>query len=223
MSLPLPVLIVNFKTYKEGIGVQAEELAKICEKVAEKTGKSIAIAVSPADIYRIAHLVDIPVLSEHVDPDDYGTHTGKVIAEDVKDNGAVGTLLNHSEDQYRMDLLDKAIDRCRDAGLLTVVCANNEETAEAVAAFHPNYIAVEPPELIAGGLSVSTAKPEVISNTVQRVHRVADIPVLCGAGVKTKEDVRKALELGSQGILLASGVVKAKDPESVLLELVSAF
>jgi triosephosphate isomerase len=223
MKLGLPILIVNFKTYKEGLGHSAEELARICEKVHEKTGKNIAIAVSAADIYRISRIVSIPVLAQHVDPDDFGTHTGKIIAEDVKDNGAVGTLLNHSEDRYRIDLLEQAIQRCREVGLVSVACANNEETAEAIASFHPDFIAVEPPELIAGDISVSTAKPEVISRTVEAVHRIADIPVLCGAGVKTKEDVKKALELGSQGILLASGIVKAKDPESVLFELVSAF
>ena len=46
------------------------------------------------------------------------------------------------------------------------------------------------------------------------------IPVLCGAGVKTRADVEKAMELGAAGILLASGVVKAEDPGAVLTELV---
>jgi triosephosphate isomerase len=223
MKLPLPILIVNFKTYAEGVGVHAEELAKICERVAEKTGKHIAIAVSPADLYRISRLVEIPVLSQHMDADEFGTHTGKIIAEDIKDNGAVGTLLNHSEDQYRMDVLDKAIDRCRDVGLFSVVCANNADIAESVAAFHPDIIAIEPPELIAGETSVSSAKPDVITDTIERVRQVAEIPVLCGAGVKSKEDVLTALALGSQGILLSSHIVKAKDPESVLYALVSAF
>jgi triosephosphate isomerase len=223
MKLELPILIVNFKTYKEGIGLNAEKLARICEKVHLQTQKSIAISVTPADVNRIANLVSIPVLSQHMDPDEPGSHTGSVIAEDLVDNGAVGTLLNHSEDQYRIDVLEKAIDRARDCKLISVVCANNIEIAEAVATFHPDFIAVEPPELIGGDISVSTAKPEVIKGTVDAVHKIGDIPVLCGAGVKTKEDVKKSLELGAQGILLSSGVVKSSNPEKVLFEMVSVF
>ena len=223
MKLQLPILIINFKTYKESIGIHADTLARLCEKVHLQTQKSIAIAVTPADLTRISSLVSIPVLSQHMDPDEYGSHTGKILAEDIRDNGAMGTLLNHSEDQYRIDVLEKAVDRAREAKLVSVVCANNVDIAEAVAAFHPDFIAIEPPELIGGDISVSSAKPEVIKETVERVHKVADIPILCGAGVKTKEDVKRALELGAQGILLASGIVKAEDPEKVLFEMVSVL
>ncbi|MFH1916922.1 MAG: triose-phosphate isomerase [Nanoarchaeota archaeon] len=223
MKLQLPILIINFKTYKESVGAHADNLARLCEKVQLQTQKSIAIAVTPADVNRISSLVSIPVLSQHMDPDEYGSHTGKILAENLRDNGAVGTLLNHSEDQYRIDVLEKAVDRARETALISVVCANNADIAEAVAAFHPDFIAVEPPELIGGDISVSTARPEVIKETVERVHKIADIPVLCGAGVKTKEDVKRALELGAQGILLASGIVKAEDPEKILFEMVSVL
>jgi triosephosphate isomerase len=49
------------------------------------------------------------------------------------------------------------------------------------------------------------------------------IPVLCGAGVKDKADVSKALSLGSQGILLASGVVKSSEPRKVLIDLIQGL
>lgn len=223
MKLDLPILIVNFKTYKEGIGINAERLAVICENVSLQTQKSIAICVTPADVNRIANLVTIPVLSQHMDAEETGSHTGSVIAEDLKDNGAAGTLLNHSEDQCRIDILEKAVERARECKLISVVCANNIEIAEAVAQFHPDFITVEPPELIGGDISVSSAKPEIIKGTVDAVHKIADIPVLCGAGVRTKEDVKKALELGARGILLSSGIVKSADPEKVLFEMVSVF
>jgi len=49
------------------------------------------------------------------------------------------------------------------------------------------------------------------------------VKVLCGAGVKNGKDVSKALELGSEGVLLASGVVKATDKKSVIQDLASGI
>jgi len=218
-----PVIIVNFKTYSESTGKGADELALICEKVAHDTGKNIILAVEEVDIYRISALVDIPVYSETLDPISSGAHTGKNLPQALKENGAVGTLLNHSEDLFILDMLKESIDIAKKLGLKTVVCANDADTAEAVAAFDPDMIAIEPPELIGGDISVSTAKPEIITETIEKVRRVADIPVLCGAGIKTGEDVRIALELGAQGILIASGVIKSKNPEKALRELADAL
>ncbi|MFC2134059.1 triose-phosphate isomerase [Bacteroidota bacterium] len=223
MKLKTPVIIVNFKTYAKGTGREADTLAQACEKVAHETGKNIAIAIEEVDLHRVSSLVDIPVLSEHLDPIEPGPHTGHNLPQALKDNGAVGTLLNHSEDRFRIDKLNESIDIAKDLGLFTVVCANDSETAEAVAAFSPDMIAVEPPELIGGDVSVSTAKPEVITDTIEKVKRIADIPVLCGAGVKTAEDVKIALHLGAQGILIASGIVKAHNPEKALRELADAL
>jgi triosephosphate isomerase len=44
--------------------------------------------------------------------------------------------------------------------------------------------------------------------------------VLCGAGISKGEDLRAALDLGSKGVLLASGIVKAKDPKAALEDLI---
>ncbi len=221
--IKLPVVIVNFKAYTQGTGKNAEELAKICEKVANDTGKSIAIAVEEVDIHKISSLVSIPVFSEHLDPISQGAHTGRNLPEALKDNGAAGTLLNHSEDRFRLDQLQTSITIAKEIGLNTIVCANNAQVAEAIAAFEPDMIAVEPPELIGGDISVSTAKPEIIVESVEKVQKIANIPVLCGAGVKNGEDVRIALKLGAKGVLVASGIVKAKDPEKALRELVDAL
>jgi triosephosphate isomerase len=85
-------------------------------------------------------------------------------------------------------------------------------------------VAVEPPELIGGDFSVSRAQPELVKGTVDAVKAVSpEVKVLCGAGVKSGEDVRKALELGSEGVLLASGVVKAKDVEQAIRDLVTGI
>jgi triosephosphate isomerase len=85
-------------------------------------------------------------------------------------------------------------------------------------------LAVEPPELIGTGVPVSKAKPEVVSGTVELVKEInSDMVVLCGAGITRGEDVAAALRLGTEGVLVASGVVKAKDPYRVLLEFAEAL
>lgn len=222
--LKLPVIIINFKTYRSGIGERALHLAKICEKVANETGANIAVAVSAPDIYKVSKEVSIPVFAQHIDDAEYGSNTGDIIAEDAKENGAVGTLLNHSEKRLRLDVLERSIKRAKEAGLITVVCATNADEGKALSAFDVDFIAVEPPELIAGDISVSTAEPELIKESVHKIcgDKKCD-QVIVGAGVKTGEDVKIALELGAVGVLVASGVTKSDEPEKVLMDLVKGL
>jgi len=217
--LKTPLIIVNFKTYEQAIGKNALKLAKICEKVA-KEGYEIAVAVQAADIFRISQEVSIPVLAQHIDNVGYGQFTGHILPEAVKEAGAVGTLLNHSEHRLSLDIIREIINKNK--GLEIVCCAPTSEISMEIAKFKPGFVAVEPPALIGGDISVSTAQPELITNTVNKVKEF-NVPVLVGAGVKTREDVKIGLELGAKGILLASGVTKAKDPEKVLRELVSGL
>jgi triosephosphate isomerase len=88
----------------------------------------------------------------------------------------------------------------------------------------PDITSVEPPELIGSGISVSKAKPEIVTDTVKLVKSVdPKMTILCGAGISTADDVAIALKLGTRGVLVASGIVKAKDPYSVLLSFANAI
>jgi triosephosphate isomerase len=216
--LKLPIMIINFKAYETGVGKNAIALARICERVAKETGASIAVAVQAADIRAVSE-VSIPVLAQHVDSVEFGAHTGSVLPEAVKASGAVGSLLNHSERRVDLRTIEQTIQRLHELKMPAVVCAHTPVLAMQIARLKPDHIAIEPPELIGGTVAVSQAKPEVITQTTQHIQ----IPVLCGAGIHTKEDVRKAVELGVQGILVSSGVVNAKDPEKVLRQLVQGF
>jgi len=222
MKLKEPIVAINFKTYAQATGEGALRIAKAAEKIYKETGVTIVVAPQLADLYRIAQEVEIPVFAQHIDPIKPGSHTGHVLPEAVKEAGAVGTLLNHSENRMILADLEVAIRRSEEVGLMTMVCSNNPAVSAAVAALNPDYVAVEPPELIGTGIPVSKAKPEVITDTVELVKKVnPDVKVLCGAGISTGEDVKKALELGTVGVLLASGVTKAKDPEKAIWDLVS--
>jgi triosephosphate isomerase len=209
--------IINFKAYQTSTGLNAIKLAKICEKVAKKEKANIVVAVQPADILAVSGHVGIPVLAQHVDAVEFGAKTGWILPESVQQMGAVGSLINHSEHQIPLAQIDATIKRLKSLGMLSVCCADTPAKAAEIAKFNPDVIAIEPPELIGGNIAVSQAKPEVITQTTSRIK---DIPVLCGAGVKTMDDVVKAVQLGAKGILVASGVTNAQNPEKALTQLV---
>ncbi len=222
-KLQTPMIIVNFKTYQEATGQRAVELAKKAEKVTKETGISTAVAPQFADIATVATSVEIPVFAQHVDPIKPGSFTGHVLAESVKEAGAVGTLINHSERQLKLSDIDEIIKITREKNLVSCVCANNPSISKAVASLKPEIIAIEPPELIGTGIPVSKAKPEIVTDTVKLVREVnAKVTILCGAGIGHGEDVAAALKLGTQGVLVASGIVKAKNPYMIMREFADA-
>ena len=103
-------------------------------------------------------------------------------------------------------------------------CAADVDEAHQLAGLGPTFIAVEPPELIGGEISVTTADPAIVSETVDAVRGInPNVRVLCGAGVKDGNDVRTAVQLGAHGVLLASGVTKAEDIDAVLGDLVAGL
>ncbi len=215
------VVIINFKAYKEGFGKRALELAKIAEDVASRCDEYIGIAVSFLDLPVIAREVNIDVYAQHVDAVGFGSHTGRINAEMIAEYGAKGSLINHSERRLKLADIEYNVAKLRELGLTSVVCTNNVPTTAAAAALNPDFVAVEPPELIGSGIPVSKAEPEVVENSVKAAKNVnREVRVLCGAGITTHEDYVKALELGAEGVLLASGVVKAKDQKRALEELV---
>jgi len=215
----LPIIIVNFKAYESAVGNKAQELVGICEKVSKEMDVSIAVCVQATDLFRISQITSIPVIAEHIDPVNYGSHTGAILPEAVLENGAKGTLINHSERRVTPDVIRATLGRARELGIYTIVCSKIPSEAAEVAGLNPDMIAIEPPELIGGDVSVTTADPSIVSDSVAQVKQKADIPVVCGAGVKDGNDVRKALELGASGVLVASGITRSDDPESALRDM----
>lgn len=218
------VVIVNFKAYSEVDGTKAVDLARACEEVAAETGADIMVCPPMVELAAVTESVNIPVLSQNSDPRKPGSATGWVTPSMVRACGCAGTLINHSEHKVPAESVGETVRLCRELGLITVVCADDVATAKELAAFSPNYIAVEPPELIGGDVSVTTADPGIVLRTVAEVRSVdPTVCVLCGAGVKNGNDVSAALDLGADGVLLASGVVKAEDPKAVLRDLVKGL
>ena len=209
-------VLINLKTYP----CDPVAVAEAARDVNETTDARVAVAAQAPHLEAVAE-TGVETWAQHVDPIDYGSNTGHTLAETVADAGAVGTLINHSEHRLKLADVDGSLRAAERAGLETVVCANNPAQIGAATALGPDAVAVEPPALIGTGTPVSQADPDVVEDAVAAAARVdEDVTVLCGAGITTGEDVVAAAELGSSGVLLASGVAKADDPEAALAELV---
>jgi triosephosphate isomerase len=217
-----PLIIVNLKAYAEGTGEKATRIAAAAEEVGKESGAVIGVAPAFTDLGLIVRDYEIPVYAQHIDGVMPGAHTGHVTAEQVRGVGASGTLINHSERRLTLAEIEASLSAARRCRLEAVICTNNVATTAAAAALGPEYVAIEPPELIGTGVSVSKADPGIIERSVEAVREVnPEVKVLTGAGISTGECVRIALDLGTDGVLLASGVVKAADPAAALRDLVS--
>ncbi|ELY57773.1 triose-phosphate isomerase [Natronolimnohabitans innermongolicus] len=209
-------VLVNLKTYP----CEPVAVAEAVRDVDESTDARLAVAPQAAHLERVAE-TGVETWAQHVDPVEHGSNTGHTLAESVADAGAVGTLINHSEQRLKLADIDGSVRAAERAGLETVVCANNPEQIGAAAALGPDAVAVEPPELIGTGTPVSQADPDIVEGAVSAAEAVDDdVSVLCGAGISTGEDVVSADDLGAEGVLLASGVAKADDPRAALEDLV---
>lgn len=223
MKVEFPIIILNFKTYSESIGKKGLELAKIADNVAKKTDTNIVVCPQTIDLRLVVENVDIPVFAQHIDAINPGSHTGHNLMDAYLDSGISGTLINHSEKQLKLSEIEKLIHLVEDKEFFTTICANNVNVSKAVAALNPSAVAMEPPELIGGDVSVTT-KPNLVKDTIKSIKMINEnvIP-LVGAGVKTARDINQALKMGAKGVLLASGFVKSNNPEKELLEMANAL
>jgi triosephosphate isomerase (TIM) len=217
-----PIVILNYKTYLESSGENALELAYALKSASEESGITMVAAPQAADIYRIQNQISLPVFAQHIDPITPGGHTGSNLIETLIEAGISGSLINHSENRMKLADIDEVIQLCKKNDIESCVCTNNIATSKAIATFNPDAVAVEPPELIGSGIPVSQAQPEVVEDSVKGVKSInKKIKVLCGAGISTGDDMAAAMDLGADGVLLASGIVKAENPKEALLDLVS--
>lgn len=208
-----PLVLVNFKNFKEGTGLSGLKLAKSMGEAQRRLKIRIGVSVETFLIGPASDFKGVMLFGQHVDGVEFGSNTGSILCESMLGAGAVGSLLNHSENRVDPKLIAPTIERMRSVGLVSVLCVESVDEVARYAAFGPDFIAIEPPELIGGDISVSSARPELISEAVEAA---GEIPILVGAGIKNGQDLRVALDLGAVGILVASGVCKAEDPIKVL-------
>ena len=219
----LPRVIVNCKVYPEALGTRAVALAKKALEIERETGVAIALCVQAVDV-RACAATGARVYAQHFDRVEDAQATGATSWDGLRDAGVQGTLLNHSEKRLPVGDVSWHVEQVRAAKLVSVLCARTSEESGRLAALRPGLIAIEPPELIGGNVSVTTADPGIVERSVRAVQATgSNLPVLCGAGVKSVDDVRRARELGAHGILVASGITRAKEPAKALRDLVEGL
>jgi triosephosphate isomerase len=214
-------LIINFKNYPEASAASTVKLAKAAQKVAHKLKVEIILAPPQPSLALVAKSVTLPIFSQHVDGEKDGATTGYYVPEVAKSYGAVGSLVNHSEHRIEMKSIAATVERLRALDMISVVCARTPHEVMEISVFEPDYVAIEPPELIGSGKAVSKENPAIITKSIEASG--SRTKVICGAGIMDKSDVKAAIKLGSRGILVASGVIKAKSWEDKIAELASGM
>ncbi|OLC33024.1 MAG: triose-phosphate isomerase [Thaumarchaeota archaeon] len=217
------MFIINFKNYDNISGSKSLKLAKIATKISRKYKIKIAVC-PPQNVLSEVTKTSIPVFAQHVDTAKAGSTTGYIVPELVRKSGASGSLINHSEHRISSKEIKELVSRLKRLNMISVICVRNVDEARRYSKLNPNYIAIEPPELIGTGKAVSKEKPEIITKSVKAVKEAKNSTrLLCGAGIISGDDVSRALELGARGILVASGIVKARNWERAIDEFALSF
>ena len=217
------MFIINCKNYEEIAGDKIIEFVKIVETVSKKYKIKIAVA-PPQHLIGLVSKSSIPILAQHVDNSKVGSTTGFMIPELLKKSKVSGSLINHSEHRISEKEIVELVLRLKELKMISVVCVKDIAEAKKYAKLNPDYIAIEPPELIGSGKAVSKERPELVTKSANAVNSANNkTKLLCGAGIVSGQDVAKALELGSKGILVASGIIKAKNWTKIIEEFSKAM
>ena len=217
------MFIINAKNYEEIAGDRIIKFVKTAEKISKKYKIKIAIA-PPQHLVGLVAKSPIPILAQHIDDSKVGSTTGFVIPELLKKSKVSGSLINHSEHRISSKEIERLVSKLKELKMISVLCVKDVAEARKYAKLNPNYIAIEPPELIGSGKAVSKERPELITKAADAVKAAKNnTKLLCGAGIVSGEDVAKAVELGSKGILVASGIVKAKDWNKIMSEFAKSM
>ncbi|MDG6996517.1 MAG: triose-phosphate isomerase [Nitrososphaerota archaeon] len=220
-------LLLNLKNYTEVLGSRLDQFLSVVERTSIKNAKDVEISVAlPAFYLAYAHskYPRARCFAQHLDNEVPGSTTGFLVPEIARQSGAVGTLVNHSEHRLDIGEIASLTRRLHELGIISVVCAKDPAEVASFAKFSPDFIAIEPPELIGTGNAVSKSRPEVISESywslVRAKRRGSRTRLLCGAGIVNGTDAKSAIELGASGILVASGVVKSRNWSVAVQDLV---
>ncbi|MDG7001490.1 MAG: triose-phosphate isomerase [Nitrososphaerota archaeon] len=222
--------LLNTKNYAEVIGARLDDLLSSIEKVSGRNRNDVEVYVAVPAFYLAYASFKFPsvrFLAQHLDQKELGSTTGYLVPEVAKSSGGVGAIVNHSEHRLEISEISILVERLRKLEMSSVVCAKEPNEVASIAKLSPSFIAIEPPELIGTGIAVSKAKPTVITESYELLQNSKPVEsttkLLCGAGIVDGSDARKAIELGASGILVASGVVKSRDWERTLQELLNGL
>ena len=212
------MFVINCKNYKEIQGEKIIKLARTVEKISKKYKVKIMI-VPPYHLVKLLKNTTVPILSQYVTDSEISRTAGFIVPELLKKSGIAGSLVNHDEHRISENKIKNIVIKLKKLNLISIVCVRDVSEAKKYVKLNPNYIAIEPPELIGTGRSISKERPELITKTVSILKNTKnDTKLLCGAGIDSGGDVAKILELGSSGVLVASAILKSRNWNETITE-----
>lgn len=208
------MIFLNFKTYPETSG---ENTVKLCQLIKDKR---IIPCLQAVDIYKVTQaLPDLAVWAQHADPFAPGKFTGYQLPLSLKAAGASGVLLNHSDHSINPSNLPVTVKYCREAGLKIMVIAASLEEIKTISNLQPDFIGFEDSQLIGGPVAMIDAYFDL----VKQAAVAAKLPLIVGGGIRSAEQVKKSLQAGGAGVLVASEFAKSSDPVKTLQDLIQGL
>lgn len=215
-----PFFVVNPKAYL--YGEKALALAKYADKLAEQYGFDIFFTGQLIDLPRMkAETKHLIFTAQHMDGITPGVGMGYILPEALAEAGVEAVFLNHAEHPMPLSSLAKAMARADALGILTIVCADTAEEAQALAALKPDIMVCEPTSLIGTGRVSGSGYMRMTNEAVKAAS--PDTLVLQAAGISTGENVYAAILSGADGTGATSGIVAKEDPCAALLEMITAL
>lgn len=214
-----PFFCVNPKAYLYGEAAVA--LAKIVDDLAIAYDLDVFFTAQHVDASAIiAATKRLLVTVQHMDSLVPGPGMGYILPEALAAAGVKAVFLNHCEHPLTYEQLQATIQRAKEVGLMTIVCANSIEEGQAAALLEPTIIVCEPSELVGTG---KTSDEDYRRHIQQAILAISPKPlILQAAGISTVADVLSALAAGADGTGGTSGIVCHDNPEQIVAEMLAA-
>jgi triosephosphate isomerase len=214
-----PFFEIGPKTY-----LNRTDLLKLVEAAsAASVEHGVAVMVTPPalDIEAVKTTgPDLWVFAQSMDAALPGRSTGAILPEALKAVGADGVMLNHAEKPVSDAALPGAIARAREAGLLTMVCAQDVEEAKRYASWGADMILAEPHHLIGTASRSDRAWIPHVNDAVRRVS--PDVLIMHSGGIADEHDVRAVISKGAAGTGCTTAIVQAPDRRAATTRMLRA-
>lgn len=218
-AIHAPFFEIGPKSYVYGDDVV--HLALIADKAARKYDVDIIFTCPYTEIRTVVEKTDrIFVFAPHMDSLRPGRGLADILPEAVAAAGAKGVMLNHCEKPLALTVLRKTIERAKEVGLMTIVCADSIAEASAIAHLNPTIIIAEPTELVGTGKTSGNDYVNASINAVKSVN--PEILVLQAAGISGPEDVFDVILKGAEATGSSSGIIKASSPDLMIDQMIEA-
>lgn len=219
LRIPPPFFEIGPKNYLYGKDII--ELAKIAERASLRHNVEVIFTTPYVNINEVSAKTEhIHIFAPHIDCAPIGRGLANVLPESVRQAGATGVMLNHTEKQLSVAELISTIERAKGLDMMTIICATSIAETCAVAALHPDMIVSEPLELIGTGNAVGECFVRSAMDCVFKTD--PNIGVLVAAGVHNGEDVYRIIRAGADATGSSSAIALAREPERVVDEMLEA-